>query len=193
MILSDHDIRRYLAEGKIVIEPLDDPEAQIQPASVDLRLGPEFMRFKPLDHGVVDFGKKINSSDYTEPVKYKSGVFLHPDEFILARTLETVTVPKELAACIDGKSSLGRLGVEVHISSGWIDPGFSGVIVLEIKNAGKLPVKLHPGMKIIKIIFMELTSPSDRPYGSRNDSKYQGQRSIVPSRIEKEFEQLDSF
>jgi dCTP deaminase len=188
MVLSDVEIRQYLKEGRIKIEPLIDPDTQIQAAWVDLRLGPEFRRFKSLPFPYIDVTAKIDSDDYTEPVKFSGDVYLQPDEFILARTEETITVPPDLVACLDGKSSLGRLGIEFHVTSGWVDPGFSGKLVLEVKNVGKLPVQLRPGMRVVKVIFMKLSTPAQRPYGTRKDSKYQGQSEILPSRIGREFE-----
>ena len=185
MILSDRDLKRRIERGEIVIEPLDDPDLQIQPASVDLRLDRAFVVYRlphvpcidPRDPGTVE--------GYTETVEIAEGeaFILQPGEFALASTLERVTVPPDLVARLEGRSSIGRLAVVVHATAGFVDPGFSGKITLELSNLGRCAVKLYPGMRISQIVFHELSSPADRPYGPERGSKYQDQSGPVPSRI----------
>jgi len=181
MIVPDHEIKRLLKEGKLIIEPLDDPEDQIQPACVDLRLGSEFKIFKYTSQPYID---SKNPSDYTQSCDTGGKPFiLHPREFVLGITKEKITIPPDMAAYVDGRSSLGRLGVTAHITSGWIDPGFSGRLVLEISNLGKIPVTLYPGMKICKLLLFKLTSPSEIPYNMRKTAKYHNQEEISQSKI----------
>ena len=169
MILPDHEIKKLLADGKIRIEPLDDPEVQIQPACVDLRLGSEFKIFKHTKEAFID---SKDPKDYTEDhISNGEPFVLHPNEFVLGITKERITIPADIAAYLDGKSSIGRLGITAHITSGWIDPGFSGKLVLEISNLGKMPVKIYPDMRICKLLLFRLTSPSERPYNIRK-TKY---------------------
>jgi dCTP deaminase len=185
MILSDRDLRVRLDRGDIVIDPLDDPDLQIQPASVDLRLDHEFVVYRlphvpcidPRDRGSVD--------TYTETVVVEEGeaFVLHPGEFALGSTRERVSVPPDLVARVEGRSSIGRLAVVVHATAGFIDPGFDGRITLELSNLGRLPVKLYPGMRISQVVFHTMTSAAERPYGPGRGSKYQGQTGPVTSRI----------
>ena len=179
MIIPDHEIRALLSEGKIGIEPLDD--SQIKSACVDLSLGSEFRVFKHTHESCID---SMMPKDYTERVVMENSRFiLHPREFVLGITNETVSLPADITGYVDGKSSLGRLGVTAHITSGWIDPGFSGRLVLEISNLGKMPVALYCGMKICKIMFFTMTSASEVPYNMRPDSKYLEQNSVEQSKI----------
>ncbi len=181
MIIPDHEIRKLLKEGKVSIEPLDDPDDQIQASCVDLRLGDEFKVFKHTHEPFID---SRNPRDYTE--KHICGdrpFVLHPREFVLGITKERIKIPADMAAYVDGRSSLGRLGVTAHITSGWVDPGFSGKLVLEISNLGKMPVTLYPGMKMCKLLLMKLTSPAELPYDKRKGAKYQGQDEVHQSRI----------
>ncbi len=161
VILSDRDIAQRLAEGSLVIEPLDYSIDPIQPASVDLRL-----------------------SD----CKLSNGTrWIFPGEFMLACTLETVHIPPDLVAQVNGKSSLGRLGLSVHITAGFIDPGFRGQITLELHNCSNKTIRLERRMKICQLVLQRLTSPCERPYGHpTRKSKYQGQTGITPSRSERE-------
>ncbi len=184
MIIPDHEIKKLLGEGKIGIDPLDDPENQIQPACIDLRLGPEFSEFKHTREPYID---SMNPKEYTKRVSTKGRPFiLHPGEFILGITKEKITLPDDIAAYIDGRSSLGRLGVTAHITSGWVDPGWSGKLVLEISNLGKMPVTLYPDMKICKLLLFRLTSPSETPYNLRKTAKYQNQDRVCQSKIHEE-------
>jgi dCTP deaminase len=186
VILSDRSIREALAEGRITIEPLD--EARIQPSSVDLKLDRLFRVFRNHTAGVIDV--KENLEDLTELIQIpEDGVFmLHPGEFVLGSTFERVTLGEDIVGRLDGKSSLGRLGLLIHSTAGFIDPGFDGHITLELSNVASLPITLYPGMRIGQISFLNMTTAADHPYGSRPlGSKYQGQRGPTPSRYHENF------
>lgn len=184
MILSDRDLRARLAKGDLVIDPLDDPDKQLQPASIDLRLGREFLVFR---HTRVPFIDPYVSGaeEYTEKVEIapEDAFILHPGEFALGATLERVHIPTDLVARVDGRSSLGRLAVVVHSTAGFIDPGFRGRITLELSNLGRIPVALRPGLRVCQISLEAMTSPAERPYGPARGSKYQDQDGPVASRI----------
>lgn len=185
MILSDRDLRERLAKGDLVVDPLDEPDLQVQPASIDLRLGNEFLVFRAPHIPYID-PRDTETEDPTERIVIpEGGVFvLHPGEFVLATTHERVRIPPDLVARVEGRSSLGRLAVVVHATAGFIDPGFEGHITLELSNLGRVPVALHPGMRVSQIVVHEMKSPAERPYGSPGrGSKYQGQRGPVSSRI----------
>ena len=187
MILSDREIRAALAAGHIVIDRIDDPGVQIQPASVDLRLGNRFVIFrhamKPFIDPVVD-----DASEYTEVIQIgdEEAFYLHPGEFVLGTTKERVRIPEDLVARVDGRSSIGRLAILVHATAGFIDPGFEGNVTLEFSNVGKMPVALRPNMRVCQISFEPLTSPAERPYGAGRSSKYQGQSGPTASRIHRD-------
>lgn len=185
MILSDRDIRARLASGSLRIEPLADPELQIQPASVDLRLSDAFVIYKLPHVPCIDPRDPDSMRRYTEQVKIEEGdaFILHPGEFALGSTVEWVKIPDDLVAHVEGRSSIGRLAVVVHATAGLVDPGFEGQITLEFANLGRVAVKLYPGMRISQLVFQTMTSPSERPYGPARGSKYQGQRGPVASRI----------
>jgi dCTP deaminase len=186
VILSDRTLRECLAAGRIVIDPLD--ETCIQPSSIDVKLDRYFRVFRNHTAGVVDV--KQDMRDLTEPVDIpEDGVFmLHPGEFVLGSTLERLTVPDDLVARIEGKSSLGRLGLLIHSTAGFIDAGFDGHVTLELANVANLPITLYPRMKIGQISFLQMTTPAERPYGKgASGSKYQGQRGPTPSRYFENF------
>lgn len=185
MILSDRDLKKRLAAGDIVIEPLDDPELQIQPASIDLRLGSSFVVYQLPHVPCIDAREPKTVDGYTTRIEIAEGeaFVLQPGEFALGATHETVRVPDDLVARVEGRSSIGRLAVVVHATAGFIDPGFEGQITLELSNLGRCAVKLYPGMRISQVVFHELTSPVERPYGAGRGSKYQGQSGPVASRI----------
>jgi dCTP deaminase len=186
VILSDRSLREALAAGRIVIDPLD--EACIQPSSIDVKLDRLFRVFRNHTAGVIDV--KQDMRDLTELVEIADdGVFmLHPGEFVLGSTLERVAVPDDLVARIEGKSSLGRLGLLIHSTAGFIDAGFDGHVTLELANVANLPITLYPGMKIGQISFLKMTTPADKPYGAgASGSKYQGQRGPTPSRYFENF------
>ncbi|MBI5087742.1 MAG: dCTP deaminase [Actinobacteria bacterium] len=188
MILSDRSLREQIDAGRIVIDPYD--ERCVQPSSIDVKIGNLFRVFRNHTSGVIDV--KQNQEDLTELITIpEEGVFmLHPGEFVLGTTLEMVSVPDDLVARIEGKSSLGRLGLIIHSTAGFIDPGFSGHVTLELTNIATLPITLYPGMKIGQVSFMQMTTPADNPYGSgARGSKYQGQRGPTPSRYWENFEQ----
>ena len=182
MILSDGTIRRLLAERRIVIEPLE--ESFVQPASVDVRLGDTFLAFQR--HTVSDIDPWQVSESLMEPVQVAEGqpFILHPGEFVLGTTLERLTLPNDIVARIEGKSSLGRLGLLIHATAGFVDPGWTnGRITLELSNVAPLPIRLWPGMKIAQLSFVQMDAPAERPYGHPAlGSKYQGQQGPVASR-----------
>ncbi|MFQ6105529.1 MAG: dCTP deaminase [Candidatus Hydrothermarchaeaceae archaeon] len=191
MILSDRDIRKHLEEGRIVITPLRDPELQIQPSSVDLKLGRSFKIFRQTKKAYID-PVKDKVDDYTQDIilKKNENFILHPGEFVLGSTEERVELPDDMVARVEGRSSLGRLALLVHATAGYVDPGFRGNITLELSNVGKMPIALYPGMRICQISFETISSRAELPYGhpSRN-SKYQEQHGPMSSRIylDKEF------
>lgn len=189
-ILSDKTIKEYLKKGKIAIEPLED-EKQIQPSSVDMRLGDEFKVFKVVRKPYIDPKDPEDIASYMESTKVEPGeaFIIHPNEFALATTNEYVKVPDDLVARVEGRSSMGRLGITMHVTAGFIDPGFEGKITLEISNIGSMPVALYPGQRVCQIVFETMTTPSEVPYGhpTRN-SKYMGQVKPESSRIKQDYE-----
>ena len=186
MILPDHEIKKLLKEGRLVIQPLDDPEKQIQPNGVDVRLGNEFRVFRIISTPFIDTRKE--TKDYTERIVLEDDkpFIIHPGEFVLASLKEYIRMPDDLMGSIDGKSSLGRLGIAIHATSASINPGWEGRFVLEITNMGKMPVALYPNMRIAKLVLHKLSSPCERPYNVREDCKYNKQDSISESRIYRE-------
>jgi len=190
VLLSDRDIRAEIADGRLAIDPFDP--ALVQPSSVDVRLDGLFRVFRNYTAGVIDV--KQNLEDLTELVQVPlDGVFmLHPGEFVLGSTLEVCSLPDDLAGRLEGKSSLGRLGLLTHSTAGFIDPGFSGHITLELSNVANLPITLWPGMKIGQLCLIRLSSPAEEPYGSASvGSKYQGQRGPTPSKAYLNFQKHD--
>ena len=186
MILSDRTIREEIAAGRIIIEPLD--ETCIQPSSIDVKVGNLFRVFRNHTAGIIDV--KQDLEDLTELVTIaEDGVFmLHPGEFVLGSTLERIGVPDNLVARIEGKSSLGRLGLLIHSTAGFIDAGFDGHVTLELSNVASLPITIYPNMKIGQVSFVQMTTAADKPYGSgARGSKYQGQRGPTPSRYFENF------
>ena len=188
MILSDRTLREQIAAGRIVIDPLDD--TLIQPSSIDVRISNLFRVFRNHTRGVIDV--KLDLTELTElieiPVDGSQPFMLHPGEFVLGSTLERIAVPDDLVARIEGKSSLGRLGLLIHSTAGFIDAGFDGHVTLELANVASLPITLYPGMKIGQVSFMQMTTPADKPYGQgATGSKYQGQRGPTPSRYFENF------
>tara|TARA_B100001123_G_C15345552_1_gene1036910 strand:+ start:7652 stop:8218 length:567 start_codon:yes stop_codon:yes gene_type:complete len=187
MVLSDRDIRIALKQKRITIEPLQDSD--IQPASVDVHLDKKILVFRNSRRPFIDIHEDV--SDLTEMVEIKEGTpfILHPGEFVLGSTLESIGLPDDLVARLEGKSSLGRIGLLIHSTAGYVDPGWNGNLTLELSNVNNLPVTLYYGMKIGQISFTELSSPSDRPYGSADlGSKYQGQKEPTASRIYRDFQ-----
>ena len=181
VLLSDRDIRAELKSGQLGIDPFEDE--LVQPSSVDVRLDNLFRVFNNTRYTHID--PSVRQDDLTTLVEPKEGepFVLHPGEFVLGSTLERCTLPDNLAGRLEGKSSLGRLGLLTHSTAGFIDPGFTGHITLELSNVANLPITLWPGMKIGQLCLLRLTSPAEHPYGSsKAGSKYQGQRGPTPSR-----------
>ena len=181
MLLSDRDIRAEIATGRVAVEPF--AESMVQPSSVDVRLDRFFRVFENHKYSVID--PSIEQSELTREVVVEPNehFILHPGEFVLASTYEVITLPDDIAGRLEGKSSLGRLGLLTHSTAGFIDPGFSGHITLELSNVANLPVKLFPGMKIGQLCLIKLSSPAEHPYGSAvYASRYQGQRGPTASR-----------
>lgn len=186
MVLSDRTIREELERGRIVIRPL--AHHAIQPSSVDLHLGGRVLVFRNIRRPYIDV--RESAEDLVEPVDLNEDkpFFLHPGEFILATTREWVELPDDLVARLEGKSSLGRLGLLIHSTAGYVDPGWKGHLTLELTNVASLPITLYLGMPIGQISFLKLTTPAERPYGSPGlGSKYQGSVEPVPSRAYLEF------
>jgi dCTP deaminase len=185
-VLSDRSILDEIAGGRLVIEPMDP--GLVQPASVDLRLDRSFRKFRVTARPYVDV--RVDGEDLTELVTLEDekAFILEPHEFCLGSTIETVTLPDDIVARVDGKSSLGRLGLLVHATAGYVDPGWTGRLTLELSNQSQMPIALYYGMRIAQISFLRLTTPAERPYGSPGlGSKYQGQTGPTPSRISDEF------
>jgi dCTP deaminase len=185
MILSDRDIRARLKQGDLKVGPLDDPELQIQPASIDLRLGNEFIVYRPAQVVCLDprdpDSLRLASERIVVPTD--QAFILHPGEFGLGSTVEEVDIPADLVATVDGRSSIGRMAVVVHATAGFIDPGFRGQITLELSNIGPIPVRLYPGMRVAQIVLHQLSSAAERPYGPERGSAYQGQTGPQLTRI----------
>lgn len=179
-VLNDGKIRELLSENKIIIEPFPQ-DIQFQPASVDLCLDSNFLTFKNTSTPVIDTKKQQFYTEY-HTFSENNPLVLQPGDFILAQTVERVTVPDNLLARVEGRSSIGRLGVVIHVTAGFIDPGFSGNITLEICNLGNIPVVLYPFQRVCQIVFEELCESAERPYGSAGN-KYQGQSVPTPSTI----------
>jgi dCTP deaminase len=181
VLLSDRDIRAELASGRVVLDPYDP--TMVQPSSVDVRIDKYFRVFE--NHRYPHIDPAIEQPDLTRQVEpdVDEPFILHPGEFVLASTYEVITLPDDVAGRLEGKSSLGRLGLLTHSTAGWIDPGFSGHVTLELSNVATLPIKLWPGMKIGQLCLFRTSSPSEFPYGSSvYGSRYQGQRGPTPSR-----------
>jgi len=181
MLLSDRDIAAEIEAGRVQVEPFEPK--MIQPSSVDVRLDRFFRVFENHKYEVID--PSVEQPDLTREVAVSPDDFfiLHPGEFVLASTYEVITLPDDIAGRLEGKSSLGRLGLLTHSTAGFIDPGFSGHITLELSNVANLPVKLYPGMKIGQLCLIKLSSSAEHPYGSAvYGSRYQGQRGPTPSK-----------
>ncbi|AEB06395.1 dCTP deaminase [Coriobacterium glomerans PW2] len=181
MVLSDRDIKIELAGGRITLDPLD-PEL-IQPASIDLRLGSDFRVFRNSSHVAID--PQIHQPDLTEEVTVggEDAFVLHPGQFALGTTLERIGLPDDVLGKLEGKSSLGRLGLMIHSTAGYVDPGWDGQVTLELSNVANLPILLRPGMRIGQISFERMSSPVERPYGCAElHSHYQGQLGATAAR-----------
>lgn len=200
MILSDRDLKERLKKD-LIITPLD-LETQLGPSSIDLRLGNRFRLFKHSKHAVIDplnyndkelghhemDGEKITEYEYTTLYETTKPFILHPGEFALASLKEYVEIPADLIGRLEGRSSLGRIGLLVHATAGYVDPGFKGNLTLEIANVGVLPIKLYPGQRICQIVIEEMKSPAEIPYGLRKGSKYLNEKGATQSRIDKDID-----
>ena len=190
MLLSDRDLCAEIDAGRVGVEPFAD--AMIQPSSIDVRLDRFFRVFE--NHRYPHIDPAEEQPELTRLVESGSDepFILHPGEFVLASTYEVVTLPDDVAGRLEGKSSLGRLGLLTHSTAGFIDPGFSGHVTLELSNVATLPIKLWPGMKIGQLCLFRLSSPAEHPYGSaKYGSRYQGQRGPTPSRSHLNFHRTD--
>ena len=190
MLLSDRDILAELDAGRVALEPFDS--SMVQPSSVDVRLDRFFRTFE--NHRYPHIDPAEDQPDLTREVEPEGDepFILHPGEFVLGSTYEGITLPDDIAARVEGKSSLGRLGLLTHATAGFIDPGFSGHVTLELSNMATLPIKLWTGMKIGQLCFFRLSSPAESPYGSaKYGSRYQGQRGPTPSRSFQNFHRSD--
>jgi dCTP deaminase len=187
MVLSDRSIREEIESGRLVFDPHDP--SLIQPSSVDVRVDRQFRVFHNSRHPYIDVRKPME--DLTELVEVTDSepFVLHPGEFVLGQTLERVSLPDDLVARLEGKSSIGRLGLLIHSTAGFVDPGFSGNLTLELSNVANLPITIYHGMPIGQISFMRMDGPVEHPYGSEETgSKYQGQAEPTPSRYHLNFE-----
>ena len=190
MLLSDKDIRTQIDAGRVVCEPYEPK--MIQPSSIDVRLDKFFRVFENHKYEVIDPSKEQPELTREIEVGNDEHFILHPGEFVLASTYEVITLPDDIAGRLEGKSSLGRLGLLTHSTAGFIDPGFSGHITLELSNVANLPVKLFPGMKIGQLCLIKLSSAAEHPYGSAiYGSRYQGQRGPTASRSWLNFHKSD--
>lgn len=190
MLMSDRDIRASIESGQIGLEPLE--MGLLQPSSIDVRLDRFFRLFDNHKYAFIDPAEQQDELTRLIEVDPSEPFILHPGEFVLGSTYEFVTLPDDVAARLEGKSSLGRLGLLTHSTAGFVDPGFKGHVTLELSNVATLPIKLWPGMKIGQLCFFKLTSPSEHPYGSEKySSRYQGQRGPTASRSYKNFYRTD--
>ena len=187
MVLSDATIARSLAEGRIEIDPYDP--ALLQPSSVDVRVDRFFRVFHNNRYPYIDVKKEQEELTELVEIEHDRPFILHPGEFVLGSTLERIRLPDDLVARLEGKSSLGRLGLLIHSTAGFIDPGWDGHVTLELSNVANLPITIYHGMKIGQISFMQMTEPATTPYGSAAiGSKYKGQKGPTASRYWKNFE-----
>lgn len=175
MVLSDHSIKEEINKGRICVDPLD--WSHLQPASIDLRLDKKLLVFRPWHNPFyIDVKKQTEGLNEIIEINKNDPFLLQPGEFILASTFESITLPNNIVGRLEGKSSLGRIGLLIHSTAGFIDPGWHGNLTLELSNVARLPITLYYTMKIGQISFMQLTTPADKPYGAEGlGSKYQGQ------------------
>ena len=190
MLLSDRDLNAELASGRIRLDP--SSEDMVQPSSIDVRIDRYFRLFDNHKYPVIDPAEDQPELTRLIEVDPEEGFILHPGEFVLGSTFEQVTLPDDIAARLEGKSSLGRLGLMTHSTAGFIDPGFTGHVTLELSNVATLPIRLWPGMKIGQLCFFQLSSPAEHPYGSGEyKSRYLGQRGPTASRSFVNFHRSD--
>jgi dCTP deaminase len=187
VVLSDRSIKSEIAAGRILIEPFD--ESLVQPSSVDVRVDRKFRVFHNARYAYIDVRRPMD--DLTELIEISADepFILHPGEFVLGQTLETITLPNDIVARLEGKSSLGRLGLLIHSTAGFVDPSWEGNLTLELSNVANLPITIYHGMPIGQISFMRMDAPVEHPYGTNEvRSKYQGQDEPTPSRFYRNFE-----
>lgn len=181
VVLSDRDIRAAIDSGRIGIDPFD-PKC-VQPASVDIRLDHRFRVFRSSRHAFIDLARPLDDITELVQVPPKTPFILHPNEFVLGSTRERIRLPDDMVSRVEGKSSLGRLGLLIHSTAGFIDPAWDGHITLELSNVNTIPITLYAGMRIGQLSFFPLSSPAEHPYGSPElGSSYQGQTGPTPSR-----------
>jgi dCTP deaminase len=181
VVLSDRDILSHIDAGRIGVDPFD-PRC-VQPASVDIRLDHRFRVFRSSRHAFIDLAAPLDDVTELVDVEPKTRFILHPGEFVLGSTRERIRLPDDIVSRVEGKSSLGRLGLLIHSTAGFIDPGWDGHITLELSNVNTIPITLYPGMRIGQLSFFALSSPAEHPYGSPEaGSSYQGQSGPTPSR-----------
>ena len=186
MVLSDKSIKEQLENGRIIIEPVD--YSDIQPASVDLHLDSKFLVFTNSRQPYIDVKQSLDGLTELVEIDNESPFMLHPGEFVLGSTTENIELPDDLVARLEGKSSLGRIGLVIHSTAGFVAPGWKGHLTLELSNLSRLPISLYFGMKIGQISFLTLSTPAERLYGSESlGSKYQGQTDPTPSRFHQDF------
>jgi dCTP deaminase len=191
VLLSDRDLRAEIDAGRLSVDPFD--ETMLQPSSIDVRLDRFFRVFVNTKYTHIDPSLRQDELTSLVEPEGEEPFVLHPGEFVLGSTFEQVTLPDDLAGRLEGKSSLGRLGLLTHSTAGFIDPGFTGHITLELSNVANLPITLWPGMKIGQFCLFRLSSPAEHPYGSqRAGSRYQGQRGPTPSRAYLNFRRVDT-
>ncbi len=191
MLLSDRDLRKELESGRFGLEPFD--AAMLQPSSIDVRLDRFFRVFNNTKYTHIDPSRQQDELTSLVEADGDEPFVLHPGEFVLGSTFETVSLPDDLAGRLEGKSSLGRLGLLTHSTAGFIDPGFDGHITLELSNVANLPITLWPGMKIGQLCLFRLSSAAENPYGSKAaGSRYQGQRGPTPSRAYLNFHRVET-
>ncbi len=186
MILSDRDIKKRIADGSVTIaSPRNDSLLQIHASSMDLRLGYHFKVYEHGKTGVLDPYTMEDAESLTRLIEIRKGepFIVQPGEFVLGVTLEKISLPNDLVARIEGRSSLGRLGIAIHSTAGFIDAGFTGTITLEISNINRMPIAIYPEMRICQLAFEEMSSPAEIPYGEKSSSKYQNQDLPGTSRI----------
>jgi dCTP deaminase len=186
VILSDRSINEAIASGRLRIEPFD-PKL-VQPSSVDVRLDNKFLVFRNTKRAYIDVKQPADDLMEMIEVAEDEPMFLHPHEFVLGSTVERVRMPDDLVGRLEGRSSLGRLGVVIHSTAGYLDPSFEGHVTLEISNLANLPIALYPRMRIGQISFSQMTTPADRPYGPARGSKYSGQQLPTASRLYLDFQ-----
>jgi dCTP deaminase len=187
VVLSDKTIREQIESGRIEIDPYDG--SLIQPSSIDVRVDRRFRVFHNARYPYIDVRQPMEELTELVEVSGDEPFILHPGEFVLGQTLEKVTLPDDLVARLEGKSSLGRLGLLIHSTAGFVDPGFSGNLTLELSNVANLPITIYEGMPIGQLSFMRMDGPVEIPYGAKDKgSKYQGQGEPTPSRFYKNFD-----